>query len=129
MSNFKTKRTYKQQQTTKFMITCAVIVLILFFYVGSLVGLYYMITKHTDDFIFVGQVRLESIKSQTLAQMRQNDLQLVVRDVYASASSLSNLITNQDEALSDNFDIYGPNYIENSYIYTIREVDPLKQTG
>ena len=56
------------------MITCAVIVLILFFYVGSLAGLYYMITKHTDDFIFVGQVRLESIKSQTLAEMRQNDL-------------------------------------------------------
>ena len=52
MSNFKAKRTYKQQQTTKFMITCAVIVLILFFYVGSLAGLYYMITKHTDDFIF-----------------------------------------------------------------------------
>ena len=74
MSNFKAKRTYKQQQTTKLMITCAVIVLILFFYVGALVGLYYMITKHTDDFIFVGQVRLESIKSQTLAQMRQNDL-------------------------------------------------------
>lgn len=74
MSNFKAKRTYKQQQTTKLMITCAVIVLILFFYVGSLAGLYYMITKHTDDFILVGQVRLESIKSQTLAHMRQNDL-------------------------------------------------------
>ena len=52
------------------MITCAVIVLILFLYVGSLVGLYYLITIHIDDFIFVGQVRLESIKSQTLADMR-----------------------------------------------------------
>ena len=61
--------------------------------------------------------------------MRQNDLQLVVKDVYASASSLSDLITNQDEALADNFDIYGPTYIENSYIYTISEVDPLKKPG
>ena len=88
-----------------------------------------MITKHTDDFIFVGQVRLESIKSQTLAEMRQNDLQLVTRDVYATAQSLSDLVTNQVNDLADNWEAYDHIYVENSYLYTIREIDPLIPEG
>ena len=47
---------------------------ILFFYFGSLIGLYSLISKHCNDFIFVSQVKLEGIRSGTLAEMRQNDL-------------------------------------------------------
>ena len=31
--------------------------------------------------------------------------------------------------LPEYFDVYGPNYVENSYTYTITEVDPLKKPG
>ena len=74
MSNFRSNKGYKQQRIIKFTIIGAAILLILFFYFGSLIGLYSLISKHCNDFIFVSQVKLEGIRSGTLAEMRQNDL-------------------------------------------------------
>ena len=44
----------------------------------------------------MSHVKLEGIRSSTLAEMRQNDLQLVATDVYASAKSVSDLVTHYD---------------------------------
>ena len=98
MSNFRAKQTYKQQRIIKFTIITAAVVLILCFYFGSLVGLYTLIKKHTHEFLIVSQVKLENIRSATVAELRQNDLQLVSSDVWASAKAISDLVSYVDDS-------------------------------
>ena len=121
MSNFSTNKKYKQQRVIKYTILGAAILLILFFYFGSLVGLYSLIKKHCNDYIFVSQVKLQGIRSSTLAEMRQNDLQLVATDVYASAKSISDIVTYYDDpdVVPDDYNYYYASYAENSWTYTL----------
>ena len=49
--------------------------------------------------------------------MRQNDLQLVTHDIWASAKSMSDIITYEDDAdvVPDNFGTYQAKYTKNSW--------------
>jgi hypothetical protein len=121
MSNFRTKQKYKQQRVIKCTIVAAVVLLILNFYLLSLFGLFNLINTHTNDFIVTTQIKLENVRSNTLATLRQNEMQLIATDVAASGAAMSDIVTHLDDGdmIDQEYDLYAQNKAESAYVSTL----------
>lgn len=57
-------------------------------------GLYELVANQVQQITEISFIKKEQIRSRTIAELKQYDFQLVVSDLWASAKTISDLVSN-----------------------------------
>ena len=69
--------------------------------------------KQLTQIIKISFIKTEQIHAKTLAEMKQNEMNLMLQDLWGSAKSISDMVTRPDEILVKGYD--GASLVDNAH--------------
>ena len=83
--------------------SCGLISLLIIALIATCSAFFFMIEKQIDQAIGLGRLKNYSILSQTIAELKQTEFEMVGNDVLTSARIMSDLVSSQDRVANKTY--------------------------